>query len=158
MAEPTDSIPTQLLEERAVVLDASAVDKESAIRRTGQVLVDIDAVDPRYIGAMLERERSVSTYMGSGVSIPHGTNESRQSVHRDALAFLRFPDGVDWNGQQATIAIGIAATGNNHVGILSRLAMILVDSEQVARLNAATNARQVIALLQPDSPAEGEER
>jgi mannitol PTS system EIIA component len=149
MAEPTDSVPARLLEERAVVLDAAAADKESAIRRTGQVLVDIGAADPGYIDAMLERERSVSTYMGSGVSIPHGTDESRQNVHRDALVFLRFPDGVDWDGQQMTIAIGIAATGNNQVGILSRLAMVLVDSEQVARLNAATDANEVIALLQP---------
>jgi PTS system mannitol-specific IIA component len=149
MAEPTDSVPAALLEERAVVLDAAAADKESAIRRTGQVLVDIGAVDPRYIDAMLERERSVSTYMGSGVSIPHGIDRSRQSVRRDALVFLRFPDGVDWDGQQMTIAIGIAATGNNHVDILSRLAMILVDSEQVARLNAASDATEVIALLQP---------
>ena len=156
MADPTDSVPAQLLEERAVVLDAAAADKESAIRRTGQVLVDIGAVDPRYIDAMLERERSVSTYMGSGVSIPHGTDEGRQSVHRDALAFLRFPDGVDWNGQQATIAIGIAATGNNHVGILSKLAMILVHSDQVAKLNAAADAREVIALLQPDGPDDGD--
>jgi PTS system mannitol-specific IIA component len=151
MADTTDAAPAQLLEQRAIVLDASAPDKESAIRQTGQVLVDIGAVEPSYVDAMLEREQSVSTYMGSGVSIPHGTNESRSSVRRDALCFLKFPDGVDWNGNQATIAIGIAAAGNSQVGILSKLAMILVDADQVAALNAASDPHQVIELLQPES-------
>jgi mannitol PTS system EIIA component len=144
------SVPAQLLEQRAIVLDARAPDKESAIRQTGQVLVDIGAVDPSYVDSMLEREQAISTYMGSGVSIPHGTDESRASVRRDALCFLKFPDGVDWNGQKATIAIGIAAAGNSQVGILSKLAMILVDADQVAALNAATEPQQVIDLLQPE--------
>ncbi|MEP6526397.1 MAG: PTS sugar transporter subunit IIA [Nocardioidaceae bacterium] len=143
-----------LLELRGIQLDAAAGGAEEAIRITGQILVDIDAVDPSYVDAMLEREQSVSTVMGEGVAIPHGTNESKGAVLRNALSFTRFPDGVDWNGKPVTIAIGIAAQGNDHVGILSKLAMILVDPDKSEQLRNTTDAQQVLDLL---SPHEGDE-
>jgi PTS system mannitol-specific IIA component len=143
-----------LLELRGIQLDAAAGGAEEAIRIAGQILVDIDAVDPSYVDAMLEREQSVSTVMGEGVAIPHGTNESKGAVLRNALSFTRFPDGVDWNGKPVTIAIGIAAQGNDHVGMLSKLAMTLVDPEKAEQLRNTTDAQQVLDLL---SPHEGDE-
>jgi PTS system mannitol-specific IIA component len=145
-----------LLELRGIQLDAAAGGAEEAIRVAGQRLVDIGAVEPAYVDAMLERERSVSTVMGEGVAIPHGTNESKGAVLRNALTFTRFPCGVDWNGKPVTIAIGIAAQGNDHVGILSKLASILVDSDSAAQLRSATDPQQVLDLLAPDEGAEDE--
>jgi PTS system mannitol-specific IIA component len=145
-----------LLELRGIQLDAAARGAEEAIRVAGQRLVDIGAVDPSYVDAMLEREQSVSTVMGEGVAIPHGTNESKGAVKRNALSFIRFPDGVDWNGKPVTIAIGIAAQGNDHVGILSKLAMILVDPDKAEQLRNTTDAGQVLELLSPDEGDEDE--
>lgn len=139
-----------LLSHDAVRLDASASSIEDAIRYTGGVLVETGAVDADYVEAMLERERSVSTYMGEGFAIPHGTVESKGSVMRDALSFVRFAGGVDWNGHEVHIAIGIAATGDNHVGILSQLARILVDPDSARQLREATDAHTVITLLTPE--------
>ena len=51
---------------------------------------------------MLEREKSVSTFIGEGVAIPHGTDESRALVRRTTLGVLQFPDGVDWDGNTVT--------------------------------------------------------
>jgi PTS system mannitol-specific IIA component len=147
-------VAATLLQERAIRLDGSAGSAVEAIRQTGQLLVDVGAVSTSYVDSMLERERSVSTVMGEGVAIPHGTNESKSEVLHDALSFVRFPEGVDWNGKPVTIAIGIAATGDNHVGILSRLATILVDADSAQQLREATDAATVLSLLQPD---EGEE-
>jgi PTS system mannitol-specific IIA component len=141
---------TELLEERAIRLDGAAGDAEEAIRQTGRLLVDVGAVVTSYVDAMIEREQSVSTVMGEGVAIPHGTNESKGDVLRDALSFVRFPEGVDWNGKPVTIAIGIAAKGDSHVGILSRLATILVDPDSAQRLRSATDVTTVLELLQPD--------
>lgn len=145
-----------LLELRGIQLDAAAGGAEEAIRIAGQRLVDIEAVDPAYVDAMLEREQSVSTVMGEGVAIPHGTNESKGSVRRNALSFVKFPDGVDWNGKPVTIAIGIAAQGNDHVGILSKLAMILVDPDKAAQLRGTTDPQEVLDLLAPDEGDEDE--
>jgi PTS system mannitol-specific IIA component len=139
-----------LLELRGIQLGAAAGGAEEAIRIAGQRLVDIGAVEPSYVDAMLEREQSVSTVMGEGVAIPHGTNESKGAVKRNALSFTRFPAGVDWNGKPVTIAIGIAAQGNDHVGILSKLAMILVDPDKAEELRNAEEPERVLELLAPD--------
>jgi PTS system mannitol-specific IIA component len=144
-----------LLSTNAIRLDATASSAEDAIRLTGGVLVGIGAVGETYVDAMLAREQSVSTYMGEGFAIPHGTVQSKDTVRRDALAFVRFPDGVDWNGNDVRVAIGIAAIGDNHVGILSKLAMILVDPDQAKQLREASDAETVLALLQP---SEGEDK
>jgi mannitol PTS system EIIA component len=138
----------ELLTAAAIRLEATAASAEDAIRVTGGVLVEVGAVAGSYVDAMLAREQSVSTYMGEGFAIPHGTVESKDTVQRNALSFVRFPDGVDWNGNDVRVAIGIAAVGDDHIGILSKLAMILVDPDQAKQLRDASDVDIVLALLQ----------
>jgi PTS system mannitol-specific IIA component len=140
-----------LLEPRAIRLAEQASDRDDAIRRCGGVLVEIGAVDPAYVEGMLLRERSVSTYVGEGVAIPHSTVDGKAAVRRDALAVLRFPDGVDWDGVGVTVCVAIAAVGDGHVDILAELAQILLDPERARQLREATDADQVIRLLEGQS-------
>jgi len=138
-----------LLERRAIRLAQQATDRDDAIRQSGAALVEIGAVDPTYVEAMLARERSISTYVGEGVAIPHGTLASKDAVHRDALAVLGFPDGVDWDGHTVSVCVAIAAVGDGHTEILAELAQILLDPDRAEALRSATNADQVLDLLAP---------
>jgi len=138
-----------LLELSAVRLGLTAEDKADALRQCGEVLVEIGAASKEYAEALHERERSVSTYVGEGVAIPHGTNESREHIERAALAFLQFPDGVDWDGQNVTVCVAIASKSEEHVDILSALAQVLMDPAKAAELREATSADAVLALLSP---------
>lgn len=147
--------PGALIERRAVRLAERAADRDEAIRRCGQALVDIGAVEPGYTEAMLERERSISTYVGEGVAIPHGTLTGKDAVRRDALAVLRFPDGVDWGGEPVTVCVAIAACGDGHVELLAQLAEILLDPGRAAALRGATDADEVLRLLEPGREEEG---
>ncbi len=140
---------TRLLDPRAVRLTESAATRNDAIRGCGRALVEVGAVAPSYADAMLERERTISTYIGEGVAIPHGTLAGKELVHRDALAFLRFPDGVDWDGEPVQVCVGIAARGNGHVALLSELAAILLDPDRARALREANTVDDVIRLLQP---------
>ncbi|WSA12521.1 PTS sugar transporter subunit IIA [Micromonospora sp. NBC_01813] len=141
--------PGALLERRAVRLTEQAGDRIAAIRRCGEVLVETGAVTDEYVAAMLERERSISTYVGEGVAIPHGTLASKEAVRRDALAVLRFPDGVDWDGAQVTVCVAIAARGDGHVELLAALAEILLDPDKARELREATEIDDVLRLLAP---------
>jgi PTS system mannitol-specific IIA component len=145
MADPVAG----LLAENAMRLTAQAADRDEAIRQCGQALVDIGAVDPAYVEAMLQREQSISTYVGEGVAIPHATLAGKAAVRRDALAVLRFPAGVDWGGETVVVCVAIAAVGDGHVGILSELAQILLEPQQARQLREATRPQQVIQLLAP---------
>jgi PTS system mannitol-specific IIA component/phosphocarrier protein FPr len=136
-----------VLVREAIRLAQHADDKWDALRQSGALLEELGAVDDGYAAAILEREGQISTYMGEGVSIPHGTDQSRALVRRTALGFLQYPDGVDWDGETVYLCIPIAASGDEHVGVLSALAGILVDADSAAALRGATNVDDVLALL-----------
>ena len=141
----------------AVRLGLTATDKLDALHQCGAVLVEVGAATEEYAAAILEREESVSTYMGEGVAIPHGTDASRQHIKRAALAVLQYPDGVDWNGHEVKLCIAIASRSDEHIGILQALAMVLTDKEKAARLRETTDADEVLRLLAPADDEEDED-
>ena len=145
-----DGLVAGLLDPSRIVLDGVAADKTEAVRQAGELLVAAGAVTADYVASMLEREESISTYMGEGVAIPHGTNAGRESVHGDALTVTRYPAGVDWGNGRAEVVIGIAAVGDGHLPVLAALAQVLVDPEKAAELRAVTSVEQVLALLTAD--------
>ena len=134
-----DTALTSLLAEDSIRLDCTAVDRFDAVRQCGAALVAAGAV-----------EETVSTFVGEGVAIPHGTLAGKESVKRDAIVVLRFPEGVDWEGNAVSVCVGIAAAGGGHIALLSQLAEILLDPEKAEQLRSATSAEQVYALLTPD--------
>ena len=138
---------TDLLAPASIRLDAVAADHDDAIRQAGAALVEAGAVDPSYVDAMLERENSVSTFVGEGVAIPHGTLAGKDAVKDDAIVVLRLPDGVDWDGNPVSVAVGIAAKGNGHIALLSQLATVLLDPEKAEALRNATTSDRVYELL-----------
>jgi len=145
---------TELLAESSINLTATATGRDDAIRQAGEALLAAGAIEPSYIDAMLERENSVSTFVGEGVAIPHGTLAGKDAVKSDALVLLRFPDGVDWDGNVVSVAIGIAAKGNGHIALLSQLATILLEPEKAEALRNATTTEQVYELLASDDDEE----
>lgn len=123
------------LQKSDIFLGQESVSKEETIKAAGQKLVEKGAVDPSYIDYMLEREKVMTTYMGMGIAIPHGTNEAKSTIKESAVVFLQYPDGVDFDGEKAYLIIGIAGKGDEHLEILSNIA-IKIEDELVERLKA----------------------
>ena len=142
-----------LLPADGIRLGLTASDRFDAVRKSGQVLVEIGAVEPPYVDAMLERERLISTSLGEGFAIPHGTDESRRYIRETMLAFLQFPDGVAWDDDDVIVCVGIAAVGDEHVGVLANLARVLTVPEQAARLRDARTPEDVLAVLGSEEEA-----
>jgi PTS system mannitol-specific IIA component/phosphocarrier protein FPr len=142
-----------LLPAEGIRLGLTASDRFDAVRRSGEVLVEIGAVEPPYVEAMLERERGISTSLGEGFAIPHGTEDSRRYIRETMLSFLQFPAGVAWDDDDVIVCVGIAAVGDEHVGVLANLARVLSVPEQAARLRSAQRIEDVLALLGADAEA-----
>jgi len=141
--------PAAVLPPEAIRLATAAGSKEDAVRTTGRVLEELGAVDVGYADAMVERERSISTSVGEGFAIPHGTDDSRVLVRRTALAFVQFPAGVEWDGDRVFVCIGIAARDDAHLDILARLAEIIIQPDLAIKLRTATDIQTVLAVLEP---------
>ncbi|MXP23622.1 PTS mannitol transporter subunit IICBA [Gordonia sp. HNM0687] len=127
----------------SIVLHGSATTAAEAITEAGQLLVTAGAVDPSYVDAMHDREKSVSTFMGNGLAIPHGTNDAKVSIRRTGISFVRYDQPVDWNGKQAEFVVGIAGAGKDHLALLNQIAQVFLDADQVARLRAADSPEEV---------------
>jgi phosphocarrier protein FPr len=135
---------------QTVQLNAQADSKEAAIRVAGELLVKGGHVAPAYVEGMLARERSMSTFIGNGVAIPHGQFEDRAIIYTTGISVAQFPQGILWNeedGDVAYLVIGIAATSDEHVGILSNLAEALEDEESAAAMVHTTDPNVIIACL-----------
>jgi multiphosphoryl transfer protein len=140
----------EVLSTSAVVVGASAPDQTAAIDLVGAILVAEGCVTPDYVIEMRDRERIVSTYLGNGIALPHGTNEARSAVLRTGLAVAQFPDGVLWGDEKAHLVIGLAAIAEEHIEVLSRLATILGDEELCIRLGKTTDAAEIHRALTAD--------
>lgn len=133
-------------------LQASAVDRSDAIRQAGQLLVETGCVKPAYIEGMLAREETMSTYLGSGVSIPHGLFENREDVLQTGISILQIPAGVEWDqaGAKAYLVVGIAASSDEHVGVLTSLAEAIEDEDTTRLLITTRDPNDILRRLSGD--------
>ena len=133
-----------ILSKDRISLQASATDKADAIHKAGELLVKAGCVLPAYIDGMLTREQSMSTSLGNGVAIPHGVYENREHILQTGISVLQLKDGVAWDeGEKVFMVIGIAASSDEHVGVLSNLADVIDNEENLAEL-LKTNDPDVI--------------
>ena len=140
--EPVDE-SNAVLRLSSIVLDGTAGDRDEAITEAGNLLVATGNVDAGYVDSMHERERSVSTYMGNLLAIPHGTNDAKAMIARSSISVVRYPNGIEWNGNPVRFVIGIAGAGNDHLALLGQIAEVFLDESRIAELEAATTPAQI---------------
>ncbi|MDP4095259.1 PTS sugar transporter subunit IIA [Paenibacillus sp. P96] len=133
-----------------VKMNATASDKYEAIRMAGQILLDAGHITEAYIDKMVEREEIVSTYVGNGLAIPHGTKESKEFINSTGISIIQYPQGVDFNGEKAYMVIGIAAQGGEHMEILTGIAVVCSEEENMDKLRNATSAQEIIDLFESE--------
>ncbi|STT05314.1 Fructose-specific phosphocarrier protein HPr [Klebsiella pneumoniae] len=132
-----------------------AGNKEEAIRQVAAALVSAGNVADGYVNGMLGREQQTSTFLGNGIAIPHGTTDTRDQVLKTGVQVFQFPQGVTWGeGQTAYVAIGIAASSDEHLGLLRQLTHVLSDDAVAAQLQSATTAEELRALLMGEKQSE----
>lgn len=138
-----------ILSKENILLNAAVGTKEEAIRLTGSILVEKGYVDLNYIDKMLEREQLTSTYMGNFVAIPHGTEDSKSFVKDSGISFVQVPEGVDFGGGNTVkLLVGIAGKDNEHLDILSKIAIVLSEEENIETLVAAKSADEIMAIFE----------
>ncbi|GAA2241101.1 PTS sugar transporter subunit IIA [Herbiconiux moechotypicola] len=136
-----------VLEPSQINLSGAAKTKDDAIAEAAAILVAAGAVTGDYLEYMLQREATVSTYMGNFLAIPHGTNEGKDTILASALSFVRYDEALDWGGEEVRFVVGIAGKEGGHMEILTKIAIVFSDEDEVARLLAAGSADEVLEIL-----------
>lgn len=133
-----------VLKKEGIKTGLKSVDKETAIRAAGQLLCDLGFTDEAYIQAMVDRENMVSTYMGMGVAIPHGTSDAKEDVKKTGIVVMQYPEGVDFGEEKAYLIIGIAGVGDEHLEILGNIVASLEDEELLENLKKDADIDTII--------------
>ena len=100
---------------------------------------ELDVIEADYADAMVERENLVSTYMGMGVAIPHGTSQKKETVKKSGVVLLQYPDGVDFGEEKAYLVFGIAGVGDEHLELLGNVCNVLEDEDALEKMKTSSD-------------------
>ena len=143
MSIAPDSLPVLQL------LRGSYASKRDVIQAIGDAMLAAGAVTPAYVEGMLRKEEQGSTMVMPEVALPHGTNDVRAEVRRNAVVVVPVPLGVEWApGTRVRLAIGFAGTGaQGHLQLMGAIARALSNAQLLSRLKTATSEQDVAAVL-----------
>ena len=147
-AEATATTNNGIMVAAGIKTGQASVSKEEAITAAGKLLHELGYVNESYIPAMLEREKTVSTYMGLGVAIPHGTSEAKDEVKKTGIVMLQYPEGVDFGDEKAYLVFGIAGIGNEHLDLLAKIGTVIEEEENLDKLKKATTPEEILKMFQ----------
>src|SRR5690625_1517782 len=121
----------QIVAEHNIELNIRLTNREEDIRHAEEILVTHRYVKETYIEKMLAREQLTTTYIGNQVAIPHGTEDARDDVKNTGISLVTVPNGIDFgDGNIAKVIIGIAGIGDEHLEILSNIAIVCSEEKK----------------------------
>ena len=145
--EETASSSKTVIDANGILLNQSPVSKEEAIRAAGELLVKQGCVSEAYVDAMIEREKLVTTYMGMGLAIPHGTSEAKDTVKKTGITLVQYPDGVEFGEEKAQLVFGIAGIGDEHLDLLSKICEALEEEEVMEKMKTTDDVAWILEQL-----------
>ena len=150
-AQPVSSAASsgskQILVKEGIKLNLPSVSKEEAIQAAGELLTKLGYVDVSYVDAMQEREKLVTTYMGLGVAIPHGTSQAKGTVKKTGIVVMQYPEGVVFGDEKAQLVFGIAGVGDEHLELLEKICGMLEDDQVLEEFKTTNNIGWVLEKL-----------
>jgi fructose-specific phosphotransferase system IIA component len=143
---------TKILQPTCVKVPLEGKDKKSAITElvdlldANGLLLDKNVV----LDAVMVREQTRSTGIGTGIAIPHGKcNAVKELVMAIGVAAEPI-DFASVDGKPVTIIILLVSPANQtgpHIQALARISKLMLDEQFKQGLEKATSAEQVYELL-----------
>lgn len=149
--------PGDLFDDFSVTTDlgCSVSSWEEAVTRSGELLVQLGAVVPRYVEAMTRNIKEWGPYcvVAPGLALPHARPED--GVVRSALGVVRLLQPLKFGhptNDPVSMVVGMAARDERSgKKIIERLLRTFEDSTKVAALYGARTPQDVQVILGPGS-------
>ena len=143
---------TDLLDKRSINLNAAPKTKSEALDMAVELMAKSGKIDDieSYRAKVYAREEESTTGVGEGIAIPHG---KCSAVNAPGLAAMVIKDGVDFESlddEPVKILFLIAAPDtkdNVHLDVLSKLSVLLMDEDFVAKLMKAGSPEEFIEII-----------
>jgi len=143
---------TDLLDRRSVSLTAAPKGKSEALDMAVDLMVKSEKISDReaYRKQVYLREEESTTGIGEGIAIPHGKCDA---VKKPGLAAMVIKNGVEFEAlddEPVTLLFLIAAPNtedNIHLGVLSKLSVMLMDEEFTESLRNASSVDEFMDII-----------
>ena len=129
------------------------VTSDEAIVAVGKQLLESGYVEEKYIEGMLERDHSLSVFMGNKIALPHGEYEYKKNILNSGIVVDVYPNGVDWHGETVNLVVGLAGIGEDHIQILSNIATVFGEIEEVDKVLEHQDIDMIFDLLTAEEEA-----
>ncbi|HEC07666.1 MAG TPA: PTS sugar transporter subunit IIA [Thiolapillus brandeum] len=147
-------LPEDLLQLDQISLSNNAASKKRALEVIAELLAAGTNAPPAeaIYEKLLDRERLGSTGMNHGIALPHARIKG---IHKPTGAFLQLSEGIDFDsmdGKPVDLVFGLLVpeqATEAHLELLAELAKLFNKPELCAQVRQATNAEQVLRLLNP---------
>lgn len=129
------------------------VTSDEAIVAVGKQLLESGYVEEKYIEGMLERDHSLSVFMGNKIALPHGEYEYKKNILNSGIVVDVYPNGIDWHGETVNLVVGLAGIGEDHIQILSNIATVFGEIEEVDKVLEHQDIDMIFDLLTAEEEA-----
>lgn len=125
---------------------------EDAIRKSARRLLETDKIEERYIDAMIDAVHRIGPYivLGNHVALAHARPEC--GVKDLAVCFTTLNPPIPFGSEgfdPVSLIITLAAVdADSHLELMSELASILMEEENVDRLVSCKTSEEFLSLLQ----------
>lgn len=141
------SAELEVLSKDNIAIGCNPESHTDAIKRCGEMLVKAGYVKQEYIEGMIQRDKSFSTAIGNAIAIPHGEKEYKDYIQSTGIVVCTYPDGIEWNGENVKLVIGIAAKGDEHLSILEKIVETFEDEDSVNELVKDATVEKIYSIL-----------
>lgn len=136
-----------VLRKENILVNCPVETSDEAILSVGKMLVDGGYVTPEYIQGMMERDHSLSVFMGNTLAIPHGEYEYKKFIKHSGIVIKVYPQAIDWHGEKVHLVLGLAGIGEDHITILSNCATVFSEMSDVERVIQNQDVEEIFNLL-----------
>lgn len=141
-----------LLARESIEIQQNVNSKEEALKMAVGLLGTTGKLKAaeRYLEEVLYREQEGSTGIGGGIALPHAGG---RWVKDAGISILSVKEGVEFEAMDKMpvyliFLIAIPDKGDNlYLGLISRLAMLLMDKEVITRLRSADTPDEMIEYI-----------
>lgn len=144
---------TDLLKEELIQQIDSVSTWQDAVGLAAQPLLDLGYIEESYIQAMIASINETGPYivLAPKVAVPHASPDA--GVHQLGISLLQVKEPVDFSEEgdddkQVQLIFVLAAVDSTaHLRALQELALILDDEEAIDSLIAASDPREILAII-----------
>lgn len=142
---------TELIRPNLIAVGVHVKDWQEAVRESGRLLVEDNAVEPRFVDAMIEGVKEFGPYivLAPGFAMPHAKAEA--GCIKTSMSLITLTEPVEFgnpdNDPVHVVAALTAKDHSAHIEALSQLADVLANDTVVDELAAAKSVEEILKII-----------